>query len=64
MGLSMSVSLSNWIMGLQMICHCTSVTDVNGDKGVKDNCVFGTFWAAKAKTLGAQISRKKSRQRQ
>jgi hypothetical protein len=48
----------------RIIRHCTSVTDVNGDKGVKDNCIFGTFWAAKAKTLGAHISRKISRQRQ
>ncbi len=30
----------------RVIRHCTSVTDV----GV-DNCVFGTFWAAKAKLL-------------
>jgi hypothetical protein len=45
----------------RLIRHCTSVTDVNGNKGGEGgNFVFGTFWAAKAKTLGAQISRKSS----
>jgi hypothetical protein len=42
----------------RLIRHCTSVTDANGDKEEGENFVFVTFWAAKAKTLGAQISRK------